>query len=121
MYRAQNIHGWSLYSPIVSVLTVTEPHATNLPVTAVAGDKVKISWDLAYSGGSGIPITAYKILIKRKDGTFIEDLINCNGLTAPLIVTNRECLIPMAVFTTDYNLQLGDLIVAKVASINTKG
>lgn len=51
MYRAQNIFGWSLFSPSVEVLTMTEPHATDLPVTQVADANVKISWDQPYSGG----------------------------------------------------------------------
>jgi hypothetical protein len=33
MYRAENIFGWSLFSPSVEVKTMTEPHASNVPVT----------------------------------------------------------------------------------------
>lgn len=121
MYRAQNIYGWSLYSPTISVLTMTEPHATNQPTTTVVGDSVQISWDLAYSGGSGIGITGYHVLIKRKDGSFTEDLTNCDGQTDGLIIANRKCSIPMGVLTSSFSLVLGDLVVAKVAAINSKG
>ena len=123
MYRAQNIHGWSLFSPIVSVKTMTEPHATNLPVTEVVGTNVRVSWDLPYSGGNDVPITGYQVLVKRKDGVFIEDTVNCNGQLTQSIVDNRECFVPMALLIsdTDFNLDLGDLVVAKVAAINSKG
>jgi hypothetical protein len=62
-------------------------------------------------------------MIKRKDGTFVEDTVNCNGQNDLAIVTNKYCLVPMALLTSSsgYNLQLGDLIIAKVAAINFKG
>ncbi len=106
MYRAQNIFGWSLFSPSVEVTTMSEPHATNLPVTEVFEANVKISWELPYSGGYNVPITGYKIMIKRKDGTFIEDTTNCNGVTDLTIVANKYCLVLMTALTspTGYNL-----------------
>jgi hypothetical protein len=62
---------------------------------------VRIDWDTPYSGGIGIPITAYKILIKNKDGDFVEDTENCDGLNDPAILANTECFVPMAVLSDE--------------------
>ena len=34
-------------------------------------------------------------MIKKKDGTFAEDLTNCDGTNDQDIVDNHECFIPM--------------------------
>lgn len=80
-YRAQNIHGWGDESDEVSVTTMSYPSASNVPTTTVVGADVKISWNEPYSGGLGVPILAYKILIKDSTGEFVESVDNCDGLT----------------------------------------
>lgn len=71
------------------------PSASNVPTTQVIDDNVKISWNKPYSGGLGIPITRYNILIKDSSGNLVEDPINCNGMSDQAIINNNECLIPM--------------------------
>ena len=39
---------------------------------------------------NGAPITAYKIEIQTTDGSWIEDLVGCDG-SAVLVRTNTEC------------------------------
>ena len=80
-YKAQNIHGWGTESPEVMITAMSYPSASNIPTTETEGANVRINWNAPYSGGIGIPITAYKILIKNSDGDFIEDTDNCDGLT----------------------------------------
>jgi len=53
---------------------------------------------MPYNGGLGIPITSYDILIKKKDGSMIRYLPNCDG-NSTTVVSNRYCLIPMTTFT----------------------
>jgi hypothetical protein len=61
-------------------------------------DNVKIAWIMPYNGGLGIPITSYDILIKKKDGSMIRYLPNCDG-NSTTVVSNRHCIIPMKIFT----------------------
>ena len=60
-YKAQNIHGWGSSSDEVEVTTMTYPSTSNVPVTEVVDDQVKISWSDPYSGGQGVEITGYQI------------------------------------------------------------
>ena len=113
-YRAQNIHGWGPESPLVEVTAMSYPSASNVPVTEVVGSDVRISWDAPYSGGIGVEITRYQILIKDFEGNFIEDLDYCDGENDVDILANNECFIPMSHLRDEsyYNLKQGDLVVA---------
>jgi len=53
-----------------------------------------IRWSAPDNGGSAI--TAFKIEVKSNSGTFLQDLIDCDG-TKQTIVTAKVCAIP---FTT---------------------
>ena len=99
------------------------PSASNVPVTEVVGANVRISWEAAYSGGIGIDVQSYQILIKDKQGNMVEDLDNCNGANDPAITLNLECFIPMIslVNPETYDLDQGDLLVAQIAARNEKG
>ena len=90
------------------------PSASNVPVTEVIGADVRISWEAPYSGGIGVEILSYQILIKDSNGNMVEDTVHCNGAADPSITENLECLIPMTslVDPDTYNLALGDLLVA---------
>ena len=102
---------------------MTYPSASNVPETEVVGDQVRISWEAPYSGGQGVPIIAYQILIKQKDGTFVEDSTNCDGVNDQDIIDDLECFIPMERLRDPnaFNLVQGDLVAAQVAVINQKG
>ena len=119
-YRAQNIHGLSpAYSSSASVKTLTEPHALDVPQTIVNDNYVTILWAEPYSGGAGVLITAYEIMIKNKQGDFLSSE-ECDG-TLTEIVNNQYCDIQMSTLTNEFNLELGDLVVAIVRAINDKG
>jgi hypothetical protein len=71
----------------------------------VGATTVRVSWDQPLNtGGTGISIEAYKVLLKKQDGTFIEDTTVCDGSTL-VVVTNRYCDIEMSTFTgSTFNL-----------------
>ena len=122
-YKAQNIHGWGAESQEVLITAMSYPSASNVPTTQTIGANVRIDWDAPYSGGIGISISAYKILIKNANGDFVEDLDYCDGLSDQTIIDNTECFIPMAILSdaTKFGLVQGNLVVAQVAAFNSKG
>ena len=50
-----------------------------MPTTVFLNDDIIISWNAPENRGS--PITGYVILIKKFDGSYIQDLTYCDGLT----------------------------------------
>ena len=77
------------------MIALSIPSASNVPTTTVDGVNVRISWEKPYSGGLGVPITGYKILIKDSTGNLVEDKDSCDGQTDQSIIDNNECFIPM--------------------------
>jgi hypothetical protein len=86
----------------------------------MVGTDVKIAWTAPYSGGSGVAITSYSILIRKHDSTFVSYLPACDGTDAT-VISNRYCLIPMSDIISTFGLLQGELIVAKVKATNSKG
>jgi hypothetical protein len=87
-YRAQNIHGWGPYSPVLTITAMIKPSKVQPVIVTYEQENVKISWIMPYNGGLGIPITSYDILIKKKDGSLIRYLPNCDG-NSTTVVANR--------------------------------
>jgi len=114
-YRAKNAHGWGEFSPISLVLMATKPDKILASVTRTVNvdTDVEISWDETPDDRDS-DVSAYRIKIKKKNGTFAEYLDTCDGTDAT-IVTNRQCTVAMDVLTADpYFLVEGDLIVAVI-------
>ena len=90
------------------------PSASNVPITKSIGADVTISWEAPYSGGLGVDILAYQILIKDAEGNLVENTEYCDGANDQTIIDNTECLIPMATLSdpAGFNLKQGDLVVA---------
>ena len=110
-YKVENIYGWSAnYSQSVKILAAVVPTPPLNIITAnIAGTTtVNISWSPpTYTGGTGVLITAYKILFKQANGTYSESVANCNGSSSTTI-SNMYCIVTMSVFTsTPFNLTLG--------------
>jgi hypothetical protein len=78
-YRAQNVHGWGPYSPIQSATALDVPDQMTSVTTSMSGTNVKIAWSEPFTGGTNVDITAYDILIKKKDGSFVHYLTTCDG------------------------------------------
>jgi hypothetical protein len=69
----------------------------------------------------GSPITGYKLEIKKSDGTYSEELTQCDARRDP-IPTALTCMVTKSALRTDpYNLQWGDDVWARVTAINLYG
>jgi hypothetical protein len=120
-YRSDNIHGWSTdYSPEIDVKTLIKPTKITGVTTLVLGSDVRISWTEPYHGGVGIELTSYIIQVMTETGSYISDA-ECDG-SETSIIDNKYCDIMMTTLTaSSFNLELGDLVVARVTAINEKG
>ena len=65
-------------------------------------------------------VTAYRIKIKNKAGSLVEDTTICNGAKAA-IVTAMKCSVNMALFISNFNLAIDDLIEVQVEAMNVMG
>jgi hypothetical protein len=96
-YRGKNVFGWGLASPILTMTAMNVPTTPVSVTTTMSGTSVMIAWTAPYSGGSGITITSYDILIQKSDATFIS-YSACDGTTST-VIANLYCLIPMSDIT----------------------
>jgi hypothetical protein len=88
-------------------------------VTSTEGMNVKIQWD--YPIDNGDQISAYIIKFKLKNGSYYEDLTNCDGSNTT-IVNQRYCLISMSSLSnTPYNFLKNDPVIVIGKSKNIKG
>lgn len=96
-YRVKNKHGWSGFSPLLLILTATEPAVMAPPTlsySATSPTSVTVAWSAPYSGGS--PITAYTLLLQHGDDplAFSVELSYCDGASLAHMVL-RRCDIPL--------------------------
>ena len=104
----------------MKLIAARVPEVANSVVTSNEGTYVRLSWtEPTYDGGTYL--TGFKVLIKQKDGGFSLDLLHCDAADQT-IKANQFCLIPMATFgNAPFNLELADVVIATVQSINTIG
>lgn len=95
--RAKNVYGWSpQYSyPYIQIAASGKPD--KMPRLTSSYDEseptsVKLSWDAAYDNSEAVD--AYQILIRQSDGTFTEELTECNGSTDP-VLTQLYCFVQL--------------------------
>ena len=64
-YKVKNIYGFSLFSPIATIIAMSTPGSPGIPSTAYdSADNVVVSWTApVFTGGSLITLTAYDVLI----------------------------------------------------------
>ena len=119
-YRVRNIYGWSPYSNVLQQIAARHPDDPVAPVTQNTATSVTISWQLPYNGGSGV--TAYILQITGATaGVFHEEPTYCNAQHDSTVINNRFCAIPMSVLTSDFQLEQGTEVVARVLAINSLG
>ena len=100
-------------------MAAEKPATPAIPVTAVVGSNIFVSWTAPSSNGS--PITGYIITFRDSSGNYHLDLADCNG-TSAIVVSKLQCTVPLDVMhAAPYNLILGDHIYAKVVAINSYG
>lgn len=116
--QARNAFGLSADSEEFSILCATVPNLPDAPVTTGVDSDVIIQWTEPVTNGS--PITAYKVFIKTKEETFVQEQVNCISTDAMLLDT--QCTVPLDVITSaPYSLVLGDSVYAKVSASNFYG
>lgn len=84
------------------------------------GQDVKVTWTKP-PGDGGSRVSAYRIKVKDKEGSFVEETSMCDG-TDESIYETMTCMIPMTVFTTSpWYLAVGASIIVSVEAYNAKG
>jgi hypothetical protein len=79
--RAKNVHGWSAYSPMVSVIAGSVPPAPAAPeYSDITAQSISLTWDAPASNG-GSPVTGYKV--------YMFPSVARNTLTNPHPVANE--------------------------------
>lgn len=103
-YRVHNEVGPSAtYSPVLSTFAAVAPSTMVAPTTAVSGLDVQITWTAPTSNG-GLAISAYRVFIRSKAGTYLEETAHC-------AVATLTCSVPLLTLqATPYSLVLGDLV-----------
>jgi hypothetical protein len=76
-YRAKNEVGFGPYSDVTYILAATIPQQPTTISVSITGDQVTIMWQMPYNSGS--LIYQAQIEIQQLDGTFTEDVSNCDG------------------------------------------
>lgn len=97
------------------------------------GADLLLAWAEPFTGGQGIPLTAFVVQLQDSTGILAEYPSICDG-SDPTVLAARSCRVPMARFSsvTSYDvnglideygmgLSQGDLIVAVVSAVNSKG
>lgn len=114
-YKAKNIFGWSNWSPVGLIKTITVPDKMAKATTSLLGDNIRIQWVQPFLGGNDL-LLAYNVTLRGSDGRLYTQLTYCDGTDA-LVMRDAECYIPMSVFwAAPFNLLQEDLIQVKVAA-----
>lgn len=79
------MHGWSTESPVMTMTAMVIPSKVDQIETSLVGTDVKISWNLPFTGGTNIAITAYDIKIAKGDGSLISYTPACDGTSSTII------------------------------------
>jgi hypothetical protein len=91
--RAKNVYGPGTFSAEVTVLSSDIPDQIGIATVTILGTNVVVDWNAPAANDS--PISKYKILFKKSDGTFVEDTVNCNG-TNGTIKSETKCSVVMS-------------------------
>jgi hypothetical protein len=75
--ESRNLYGYSDLSAELEVICSTVPDQMVNPVSSIVGSDVLITW--IKPNENGATITAYKIEIRHKDGTYSQEMANCDG------------------------------------------
>ena len=91
------------------------PDVLSIIETSIEDTKFKFTWTAPFDNYD--PIVEYELLIRKPDGTFYKDAVNCPGIpTEP-----TYCLIEMDTLREQSGLVQGDLVRAKIRARNVNG
>jgi hypothetical protein len=77
-YKTRNIFGWSGWSPVGLIKTITVPSKMAKAVTSLLGDNVRVQWVQPYLGGNDL-LLEYNIKLRGKDGKLYTQTTYCSG------------------------------------------
>jgi hypothetical protein len=81
--QSRNSFGLSTYSAQLQLVAGFKPEIPAPPTTTVIANNVIIKWVAPTTNGA--TITSYRISIMQKDGSFSEDLDDCNGMDSDFV------------------------------------
>jgi hypothetical protein len=101
------------------ILCASVPSIISTPTTTVVANNVIFDWNAPSS--NGIPISGYKVYIRKADMSYILDASVCDGLDLGVIAATK-CTVPLAkLYSSPYNLLKGYSINIKVIATNRYG
>ena len=118
-YRGINLMGQGAWSTAATYILSTVPDQLAPAVTSLYNQTVTITWAPSPNIHCQT-VTAYRVKIKAKNGTMIEDVAICQGSKAA-VVSSLKCSAYMSLFTGDLGLAINDLIVVTVEALNVMG
>jgi len=110
--RAKNSIDYGTYSSTISLTPMSVPSKMAAPTTEISNVYVKITWvNSNLNGGS---LVSHRVYVMKKDGTYNLENTFCSESDSG-VTSQKYCMIEMSHLTgTTYNLERGDLVVAKV-------
>jgi hypothetical protein len=115
--RARNSEGYGEDSNEVSILAAERPTKPGNPTVTFQPDFIAINWVPPFAGlivDGGSPLLGYRVFIEKHDGTFGQELTQCDGSDAT-IMTNYECTIDISLLkAAPFLLQWGVMPKAKL-------
>jgi hypothetical protein len=113
------LFGFSSFSSEVAILCATIPDKINQPTTTNDGPNVIFNWDQPLS--NGLPITLYKVYIRKYDLVYAINADACDGSSSAVIL-NTECSVPLSKLASSPILLLESYSVnIKVIATNAYG
>jgi len=91
------------------------PDVMAIMVTSIVGTKFQFEWAAPFDNYD--PVDEFELMIRKADGTFYRDSVNCPG--TPVSVTS--CQIEMDTLREATGLVQGDLVRGKIRAHNING
>jgi hypothetical protein len=115
--RARNIYGFGPWSPELAVLASDLPDQVAIPTVTIGASETAVTVAWTAPGDHSAPIDEYQVVLRKADGTYVEDTTNCGAAEA----ADLSCAIPMTSIISLTGLAVDELIRAKVRAHNTNG
>lgn len=113
--RAKNIYGYGERSDIAEIEASDVPDVMPIIETSIEGTRFKFTWTAPFDNYD--PIVEYEMMIRKPDGTFYKDAINCPGLPEE----QTYCYVEMDTLRVQSGLAQGELVRAKIRARNVNG
>ena len=123
-YRARNIYGWGDFSQLGSAIMSGVPSAvTNVIVSQdSASTKIVVTWSAPSStGGNGILITQYNVVIQGSDSNFYSDSIQWSPTSSTTLTSRTWSFEMLTLLSSPFSLTQGSSINVKVSAQNSVG